>query len=40
MDMVLSIDDLDLKNKKTIELTNYIKEHNKDKYKLKIKRVE
>ena len=40
MDMVLSIDDLDLKNKKTIELTNYIKEHNKDKYTLKIKRGE
>lgn len=40
MDMILSIDDLDLKNKKTIELTNYIKEHDKDTYTLKIKRGE
>lgn len=40
MDMILSIDDLDLKNKKTMELTNYIKEHNKDTYTLKIKRGE
>ena len=38
MDMILSIDGIDFTNKKTTELTNYIKENNKEKYTIKIKR--
>lgn len=38
MDMILSIDDVDFTNKKTIELTNYIKENAKDKYTIKVRR--
>lgn len=38
MDVILSIDDVDFSNKKTSELTDYIKESNKEKYIIKVKR--
>lgn len=38
MDIITSIDDEDFTNKKTYELTNYIKDSNKEKYTIKIKR--
>lgn len=38
MDIITSIDDEDFTNKKTYELTNYIKDNNKEKYTIKIKR--
>ena len=38
MDVILSIDDVDFSNKKTSELTDYIKESNKEKYIIKAKR--
>ena len=38
MDIILSIDDVSFSNKKTSELTNYIKESNKEKYTIKVKR--
>lgn len=38
LDVILSIDDMDFSNKKTFELTNYIKNSNKETYTIKIKR--
>ena len=38
MDIILSIDDVDFSNKKTSELTNYIKESNQEKYTIRVKR--
>lgn len=38
MDIILSIDDVSFSNKKTSELTNYIKESNKERYTIKVKR--
>ena len=38
MDVILSIDDVEFSNKKTSELTDYIKESNKEKYIIKVKR--